>query len=141
MRLTLAFLAGSLFGLGLVVSGMTDTVKVQGFLDLLGAWDPTLAFVMAGAILPMLAAWALADRRRAPLTGGAFPARPKPVIDRPLILGAALFGTGWALVGLCPGPALASLGFGGWQGVTFLLAMLAGMAAQHGFADRSGVPA
>jgi uncharacterized membrane protein YedE/YeeE len=115
-----------LFGAGLHISGMTDTSRVRGFLDIAGAWDPTLAFVMGGAILPMLFAWRR-TRAGAPLTGGAFPARPDQTITRPLVIGSILFGIGWGLVGLCPGPAIASLSYGGWQGLVFLVAMLAGM--------------
>lgn len=128
MRPLLSLLSGALFGAGLHISGMTDTDRVRGFLDFAGAWDPTLAFVMGGAIVPMVIAWRLTTGR-APLTGGTFPARPTQEISRPLILGSSLFGIGWGLVGLCPGPALASLSYGGWQGAVFLVAMLAGMWA------------
>ena len=130
-RLFFALLAGSLFGLGLLVSGMTDTNKVQGWLDIFGAWDPTLAFVLGGAILPMAATWFVVKRKEAasegPLVGGTFPARPDPRIDPQLAMGSALFGAGWALAGLCPGPAMASLTFGGWNGLIFFVAMIAGM--------------
>ncbi len=127
MRTPTAFLSGALFGLGLHLSGMTDTAKVQGFLDFFGAWDPTLAFVMGGAILPMAVAWRITQNGK-PLAGGDFPAPADPVLDRNLILGAVLFGMGWGLVGLCPGPALASLSYGGTGGVIFLAAMIGGMA-------------
>lgn len=127
MRSLFAFIAGGLFGAGLYTSGMTDTTKVQGWLDIFGAWDPTLAFVMGGAILPMAIAWAVVSRRNAPVLGGSFPAKPAPVIDRNLMLGSALFGAGWGLVGLCPGPALASITYAGFGGILFLLAMIAGM--------------
>ncbi len=126
-RLVLVALAGGVFGLGLWLSGMTDTRKVQGFLDVFGAWDPTLAFVMGGAILPMALAWAVAARRRVSATGAAMPHPPQGPVDARLIGGSVLFGAGWAVAGLCPGPALASLGFGGTGGVIFLLAMGAGM--------------
>lgn len=128
MRAIISLVSGALFGSGLHISGMTDTTRVRGFLDFAGAWDPTLAFVMGGAIVPMLVAWRL-TRARVPLTGGTFPAQPVQHITRPLIAGSILFGLGWGLVGLCPGPALASLSYGGWQGLVFLLAMLAGMRA------------
>lgn len=127
MRLLLAFLAGGLFGGGLLISGMTDTRKVQGWLDVFGAWDPTLAFVMGGAILPMAVAWRF-TRRGAPLAGGSYPAPPDPVFDRRLILGSVLFGAGWGLAGLCPGPSIASLSYGGSGCLVFLAAMIAGMA-------------
>lgn len=128
MRAVLALLSGALFGGGLHVSGMTDTARVRGFLDFAGAWDPTLVFVMGGAILPMVVAWRFA-RKGKPLAGEAFPPPPSDRITRPLIVGSVLFGIGWGLVGLCPGPALASLSYGGWPGFVFLAAMLAGMLA------------
>lgn len=128
MRLPLSFLAGGLFGIGLYLSGMTDTRKVQGWLDVFGDWDPTLAFVMGGAIIPMAIAWQL-TRSRKPLAGGTFPAPPKHEIGHRLILGSVLFGMGWGLAGLCPGPAMASLSFGGWGGALFLVSMGAGMMA------------
>ena len=129
MRPLFAALAGGIFGAGLLISGMTDTTKVQGWLDVFGDWDPTLAFVLGGAIVPMAIAWRIAARRQTSLLGTPLPAPPNPRIDRNLIIGSGLFGAGWALAGLCPGPAIASLGFGGWGGVGFLLAMLAGMMA------------
>lgn len=120
MRVLTAFLAGGLFGAGLLLSGMTDTARVQGFLDLFGAWDPTLAFVMGGAILPMAAAWRV----------HGVPAPQGTALAPDLVAGSVLFGIGWGLAGLCPGPALASLSFGGTGGLVFLLAMAAGMVAQ-----------
>lgn len=131
MRLLVAFLAGGLFGTGLLVSGMTNTTKVQGWLDLFGAWDPTLAFVLGGAILPMLVAWRVAAARQNAVLGTPIPAKPQPRIDTRLLMGSVLFGTGWALAGLCPGPALASLSYGGLQGLVFLAAMITGMIAWH----------
>lgn len=126
MRRIFALLAGSLFGTGLMISGMTDTTKVQGWLDVFGAWDPTLAFVMGGAIIPMAVAWRLTQGRN-PALGGIFPPAPEPKFGRNLVLGSTLFGMGWGLVGLCPGPAVASLSYGGIGGTVFLLAMFAGM--------------
>ncbi|WP_050930325.1 DUF6691 family protein [Aestuariivita boseongensis] len=128
MRYLIALIAGSLFGAGLFVSGMTDTTKVQGWLDVFGAWDPTLAFVMGGAILPMMVAWRL-TANRAPLAGGQFPEAPGTQIDRKLVMGSVAFGAGWGLAGLCPGPAIASLSYGGAGGLVFLAAMLLGMGA------------
>lgn len=128
MRVLLSFFAGSLFGIGLLISGMTDTTKVQGWLDVFGNWDPTLAFVMGGAVLPMMIAWHL-TRAGQPMLGGQFPTAPRPELDRRLIVGSVLFGVGWGLSGLCPGPAMASLGFGGLNGALFLAAMIAGMFA------------
>lgn len=120
-------LAGCIFGLGLVISGMTDTVRVQGWLDVFGDWDPTLAFVMGGAILPMALAWRVAARRETSYLGLALPEPPKREVGPNLIIGSVLFGMGWALAGLCPGPAIASLSFGGLGGLVFLIALLAGM--------------
>ncbi|ATG43148.1 putative transporter component [Phaeobacter piscinae] len=135
MRLLLSFSAGGLFGLGLFLSGMTDTQKVQGWLDIFGAWDPTLAFVMGGAILPMALAWQL-TRGRAPVVGGSFPAPPRQELDRRLIIGSVLFGMGWGLAGLCPGPAIASLSYGGTGGIIFIAALLIGMMAAPPVAQR-----
>jgi len=122
-----AFFAGSLFGAGLLTSGMTDTTKVQGWLDVFGAWDPTLAFVLGGAILPMAVAWRIAARRRTSLLGTPLPEAPDPRLSHNLVIGSVLFGMGWGLAGLCPGPAMASLSFGGFGGMLFLISMLAGM--------------
>jgi uncharacterized membrane protein YedE/YeeE len=132
MRLFFAFLSGGIFGLGLTVSGMTDTRKVIGWLDVFGAWDPTLAFVMGGAILPMALAWAFAARRGTPALGGQFPTPPEPKIGRNLVIGSTMFGAGWGLAGLCPGPALASITWGGFGGAVFLISMLAGMRIAPG---------
>lgn len=130
MRNVTALLAGAIFGLGLMLSGMTDTTKVQGWLDLFGNWDPTLAFVLGGAILPMLGAWKIANRRQTALLGNPIPALRDQILDRRLVVGSTLFGLGWALVGLCPGPAIASLSYGGTSGLIFFAAMAAGMALQ-----------
>lgn len=122
-----AFLAGGLFGAGLLVSGMTNTRKVQGWLDIFGDWDPTLAFVLGGAIIPMAITWNLAARRARSVLGTDMPGRPGTQIDRNLMIGSLMFGAGWGLVGLCPGPAVASIGWGGVGGIAFLVSMLAGM--------------
>jgi uncharacterized membrane protein YedE/YeeE len=127
MRYILALIAGGLFGAGLLISGMTDTTKVQGWLDIFGDWDPTLAFVMGGAIIPMAIAWQL-TRTRKPLVGGSFPTPADPKLGRNLIVGSIMFGMGWGLVGLCPGPTIASIGFGGWANLSFIAAMVVGMA-------------
>lgn len=139
MRLLFSALSGGLFGLGLMVSGMTDTTKVQGWLDLFGDWDPTLAFVLSGAILPMMAAWAWITPRGVSLLGNPLPLPTKTDIDRPLVWGAVIFGMGWALAGLCPGPAMASLSYGGASGVVFLVAMIGGMLLARPIQNR--VPA
>ncbi|NCO22203.1 MAG: hypothetical protein GW905_09435 [Rhodobacterales bacterium] len=128
MRRLFAALAGGVFGTGLMVSGMVDTAKVRGWLDIFGAWDPTLAFVMGGAIAPMAVAWFF-TRGRTPRLGGSFPPPPEQRLGRPLIVGSVLFGMGWGLAGLCPGPALASASFNGAQGLVFLAAMALGMYA------------
>ncbi len=135
-RALFAFFAGGLFGAGLLISGMTDTNKVQGWLDVFGDWDPTLAFVLGGAILPMAVAWIIAERRARPALGGDFPAKPEPRLGHNLVIGSVLFGAGWGLVGLCPGPAVASITWGGLGGIVFLLAMLAGMLAAPGVRTR-----
>jgi uncharacterized membrane protein YedE/YeeE len=127
LRNLLAAAAGGLFGLGLMVSGMTDTTRVQGWLDVFGDWDPTLAFVMGGAILPMLIAWQVAERRQRSLIGTPIPARAEPRIGRNLVIGSVLFGAGWGLSGLCPGPAMAALSYNGAGGFVFIAAMAAGM--------------
>jgi len=131
MRLFYAFIAGGLFGTGLFLSGMTDTSKVQGWLDIFGNWDPTLAFVMGGAIIPMAIAWLLVPGRK-PLAGGEFPAPSAPRLGRNLVLGSILFGAGWGLAGLCPGPSIASLSYGGVGHWVFVAAMIAGMAVAPG---------
>lgn len=128
MRQVFAFLAGGLFGAGLFLSGMTDTAKVQGWLDVFGNWDPTLAFVMGGAMIPMFLAWAVTRRRASSLLGTAFPPQPSTRIDRKLVTGSIMFGMGWGLVGLCPGPVIASLSYGGTGLYIFLAAMITGMA-------------
>ncbi|SHH87168.1 DUF6691 family protein [Marivita hallyeonensis] len=139
MRNAFAFLAGGLFGAGLMISGMTDTRKVQGWLDVFGNWDPTLAFVMGGAIIPMFIAWRVAARRQYALLGDAMPPPPSTQVGRNLVLGSVMFGMGWGLVGLCPGPAIASLSYGGFEGLVFLASMLVGMGAMptiRGWLDR-----
>ena len=129
-----AALSGSVFGAGLALGGMTDPVRVRGFLDLFGDWDPTLAFVMGGAMIPMLIAWRLAGDRR-PAFGGSFPDL-RTDLDRRLIAGSVLFGAGWGLAGLCPGPSIASLSYGGVGGLIFLAAMLVGMGAAPAIGNR-----
>jgi hypothetical protein len=122
--LLLASLSGALFGFGLGLSGMANPDKVLNFLDLAGQWDPSLAFVMGGALLVALPGYAWARRRRAPDSpaAGAAPGR----IDPPLLIGSALFGIGWGIVGLCPGPAFANLARGSGEALIFVAAMLAG---------------
>ncbi len=127
MRILLALVAGTLFGAGLAVSGMADPARVRAFLDLFGAWDPTLAFVMAGAILPMALAWAWQRRLAAPLAEASFSLPDPRQPDLKLVAGALLFGAGWGVAGLCPGPAVAGLAVAPLQAAIFVLAMVAGM--------------
>jgi uncharacterized membrane protein YedE/YeeE len=130
-RILVALLAGLLFGIGLVESEMVVPAKVLGFLDVFGNWDPSLAFVMGGAILVTAPAFALARRLGAPILAGRFELPTRRDLDAPLLSGAAIFGIGWGLVGLCPGPALTALGFGSGQALLFVAAMIAGMAIFH----------
>ena len=121
-------LAGLVFGLGLIVSGMVQPAKVLGFLDLAGAWDPSLALVMAGAIAVGLPAFALAVRRRETFLGLQMQLPQSKVVDRRLVGGSLAFGVGWGLAGLCPGPALVVAGSGDVKALAFVAAMVAGMA-------------
>lgn len=120
--------SGLIFGLGLIVSGMGNPAKVLGFLDLAGAWDPSLALVMAGAIAVGLVAFAVAGRRSRSLLGLPMQLPTARQIDRRLIGGSLTFGVGWGLAGICPGPAIVLLGAGMLKGALFVSAMLAGMA-------------
>ena len=122
------FAVGLLFGIGLILSGMTDPGKVIGFLDLAGAWDPSLALVMGGAIGVGLFAFALAKKRTTTFLGGALHLPNSRDVDKRLLAGSLLFGAGWGLAGFCPGPAIVSLGGGEPKAAVFVLAMLAGMA-------------
>lgn len=128
MTILMAFIVGLVFGVGLIVSGMTDPSKVLGFLDLAGDWDPSLAFVMGGAIVVGLVAFRIAGRRERSLLGEPMRLPTASRIDRRLVLGSLAFGAGWGLAGYCPGPALASLATGGAKPLIFALAMLVGMA-------------
>jgi uncharacterized protein len=130
------FAVGLLFGIGLIISGMTDPSKVLGFLDLFGAWDPSLAFVMGGAILVGLGAFAVARKRTTSFLGDAMRLPQSTDIDRRLVLGGLVFGAGWGLAGFCPGPALVSLGAGQVKAAVFVLAMLAGMGLFEVFERR-----
>jgi len=121
-----SFTAGFVFGLGLLVSGMANPAKVLGFLDLAGAWDPSLALVMAGAVAVGAAAFTFMKRRTRTLLGAPVLLPSARRIDRRLILGSLVFGVGWGLAGICPGPALVLAGTGSAKGLVFLVAMIAG---------------
>lgn len=136
MRKLTALMAGLIFGLGLYLSGMTNPAKVLAFLDLAGDWDPSLALVMAGALAVSSVAFYIARRRQVSLLGAPFQIPTNRKIDRRLVLGSLLFGMGWAIAGLCPGPALALLLTGHWQVVAFTLAMLVGMLIFEGLESR-----
>ncbi|MFJ1251995.1 DUF6691 family protein [Cupriavidus sp. CuC1] len=126
--LLISLACGLVFGLGLILAGMANPGKVLGFLDLAGRWDPSLALVMGGAIAVGVVAFAFARRRAVSLLGVPMLLPASRRIDRRLLGGSLLFGVGWGLAGICPGPALVLLGAGAWQGAVFVLAMLAGMA-------------
>lgn len=121
------FLIGLLFGWGLLISGMTDPGKVIGFLDLAGAWDPSLAFVMGGGVLVGLVGFTLAKKRTTSFLGSAMHLPTSRDIDRRLVVGALTFGAGWGLAGFCPGPGIVSLGAGESKAALFVVAMMAGM--------------
>ncbi len=121
------FVVGLLFGLGLMISGMTDPGKVIGFLDLFGTWDPSLALVMGGAIMVGFFAFTVAKKRTSTFLGGALRLPTNMDLDKKLVIGSLLFGAGWGLAGFCPGPALVSMADGQPKALVFVLAMLVGM--------------
>ena len=128
MTIFTALLAGLVFGLGLIVSGMANPAKVLGFLDLAGPWDPSLAFVMVGAIAVGAGAFWMAERRTRSFIGAEMKLPSAHHIDRRLVLGSLMFGVGWGVAGFCPGPALVALGMSQVKAAVFVAAMLAGMA-------------
>ncbi len=123
----IGLLAGLLFGFGLLVSGMTDPVKVQGFLDVFGAWDISLALVMGGGLAVAIVGVQLAKRQQTSWIGTVIDMPNKTAITKKLLIGAMLFGIGWGLVGICPGPGIVLLGTGQWQAYVFISAMIIGM--------------
>lgn len=127
-RLIVPLASGALFGAGLALGGMTDPARVRRFLDLFGAWDPTLAFVMGGAVLVMAIAWRVQPRMARPLFADTFALPDRSDLTVRLIGGSALFGVGWGIAGLCPGPAIAALVIEPASAAIFVAAMLAGMA-------------
>ncbi|HDZ56410.1 MAG TPA: YeeE/YedE family protein [Pseudomonas xinjiangensis] len=138
MNIVSAFVVGVLFGFGLILSGMTDPSKVQGFLDIAGLWDPSLGLVMGGAILVSSVAFFFASKRSRALLGEEIRMPSATEIDKRLVLGSLAFGAGWGLAGYCPGPAVASLFTGMVEPVIFVAAMLVGMAMYELQARLSG---
>lgn len=128
-------LVGLLFGAGLALSGMIDAARVLGFLDVAGHWNPALALVLGAALIPSSLAYAAVRRMKRPLMAQEFCIPQNRTVERRLLVGAALFGIGWGLVGLCPGPAIAGLALGHWQNWLFVAAMIGGMWLQLLFAD------
>ena len=129
MKNIYALLAGLIFGLGLIVSGMANPEKVIGFLNIFGRWDPSLAFVMGGAIFIGVFSFKYIVKREKTLLGGSLHLSNEKSINKRLIFGSLIFGLGWGVAGFCPGPALVSLGMGSLKGAMFVIAMLAGMLA------------
>ena len=123
----IGLLAGLLFGFGLLISGMTDPVKVQGFLDVFGAWDISLALVMGGGLMVAIIGVQLAKRQQSSWIGTLIEMPSKTTLNKKLLIGAMLFGVGWGLVGICPGPGIVLLGTGQWQAYVFIPAMIVGM--------------
>ncbi|MGB7431082.1 MAG: DUF6691 family protein [Ahrensia sp.] len=126
MKLFFALITGLVFGTGIAISGMMDPAKVLNFFDLAGAWDPSLIFVMGGALIVTFVGYRLVWRREAPLFGDRFQVPTSNVIDAKLIGGSALFGIGWGIAGFCPGAAIPALGTGRWEVVLFLVATIGG---------------
>ncbi|WIM13602.1 YeeE/YedE family protein [Enhydrobacter sp.] len=137
MNIVASLVCGLIFGAGLLISGMTQPAKVLGFLDILGRWDPTLAFVMAGALAVSAAGFALARRASAPFFAARHQWPTRKDIDRPLVVGSVLFGLGWGLVGLCPGPAVVNIASLSPRVLLFVLAMVGGMALQGWWRSRA----
>jgi uncharacterized protein len=136
LRALAGLVAGALFGLGFVVSEMINPAKVQAFLDVAGAWDPSLAFVMGGAVIVTFVGYRLVFRRDRPLFEATFSVPTRTDLDARLIGGAVLFGAGWGLAGFCPGPAIAGLALGLRETVAFVAAMAVGMILARWFGDR-----
>ena len=128
------YLIGILFGLGLMISGMSNPQKILNFLDITGKWDPSLLFVMGGAVVVGLAGFYIVSQRSVAFFGGALHIPARRAITKPLLIGSFIFGTGWGIAGFCPGPALVSLGSGQLKALVFVIAMLLGMViCEHFF--------
>jgi len=144
MPILIQFLIGLLFGVGLVIAGMSDPAKVLNFLDVTamatGGWDGSLAFVMAGAILVTFFGFRVVLKRKTPLFGSSFHLPTKLGIDTRILLGPAIFGIGWGLAGICPGPAFTTLGVGSAKGALFIIAMLVGMVGTRWIITRPASP-
>ena len=138
MRLFISFVLGLVFGVGLYVSGMTQPSKVLGFLDILGDWDPSLAFVMAGAVAVGLVAFSFARRRGRTLLGDELRLPRITEIDASLVVGSLIFGIGWGLSGICPGPGIVDVGFLDWRALVFVVSMAAGMVIERLIVDALG---
>ena len=136
MSNAIALLSGLVFGIGLIFSGMTDPAKVKGFLDLFGAWDPSLGLVMAGAIAVGALGFARAKRQAVAWSGAPIDLPSSTLVDRRLVIGGLLFGAGWGIAGYCPGPAIVSAASGSTAAGVFVIAMLAGMVVHDRLADR-----
>ena len=134
----IGLLSGLLFGFGLLISGMTDPVKVQGFLDVFGAWDISLALVMGGGLAVAIVGVQLAKRQQTSWIGSSIEMPSKTVITKKLLLGSMLFGIGWGLVGICPGPGIVLLGTGQWQAYVFIPAMIIGILAYQWLEPKIG---
>lgn len=132
-----AVVAGAIFGAGLALGGMTDPARVRGFLDVFGEWDPALAFVMGGAVIVMAVAWRIVPRMAGPLISGEFHVPTRSDLSPRLIGGAALFGIGWGVAGLCPGPGIAALVIEPASAAVFVAAMLGGMTLVRVFEGTS----
>lgn len=131
------YLIGVLFGFGLLVSGMSNPQKVLNFLDITGSWDPSLIFVMGGAVIVGLGGFFLASKRTEAFFGGVFQVPTNRDITRPLVLGSIIFGVGWGIAGFCPGPAIVAVGAGYLKAIVFVIAMLAGMFISSEVIQRS----
>ena len=134
----IGLLTGLLFGIGLLISGMTDPTKVQGFLDVFGAWDISLALVMVGGLIVAIIGVQLAKRQQTSWIGTLIELPSKTSVNKKLLIGAMLFGVGWGLVGICPGPGIVLLGTGQWQAYVFIPAMIVGMLVYQWFEPKLG---